>query len=118
MREDTVSKGATGLGLVSGLVAMTSAAACCVLPLLLSTVGIGAAGLAPLVPLHWPLTLLAAVAVLVAWTLFLRRRRGAQRAGRGGATFILLSIATAFTLVSACWSLFEAPLMGLLLRTI
>ena len=113
MREEMASKGATGLGLVSSLGAMTSAAACCVLPLVLSTGGIGAAGLAPLVPLHWPLTLIAAVAVLAAWTLFLRRRR----APRARATFILLSIATAFTLVSACWSLLETPLMGLLLRT-
>src|SRR3546814_2551251 len=62
-------------GVAASLAALFSAAACCVLPLALGAIGIGAGGLAVLVPLHWPLTLAAGAAVSIGWLLDVRRRR-------------------------------------------
>ena len=84
-----------------------------------AAVGLGAGGLAAVVPYHWPLTIASAVAVAAGWALYMRKRR----AGVGNAnctvapsraTFVMLSVATAFIALSALWpSYFEAPLMRL-----
>lgn len=116
-----VSRGATALGAVASVGAFTSAAACCVLPLVLGAAGIGAAGLAPLVPYHWPLTIVAAISVAAAWLLYLRRRpagAGLGASGRGRTMVVVLGVATVLTLVSLSWSLFEAPLTRLVQRSL
>src|SRR3546814_9503013 len=69
------------LGVAASLAALFSAAACCVLPLALGAIGIGAGGLAVLVPLHWPLTLAAGAAVSIGWLLDVRRRRACSSGG-------------------------------------
>src|SRR3546814_10499360 len=69
------------LGVAASLAALFSAAACCVLPLALGAIGIGAGGLAVLVPLHWPLTLAAGAAVSSGWLLDVRCRRACSRSG-------------------------------------
>lgn len=115
------SKGATALGALASVGAFTSAAACCVLPLVLGAAGIGAAGLAPLVPYHWPLTIVAAISVAAAWLLYLRRRPVGARLGAGGrgrTMVVVLGVATAFTLVSLSWSLLEPPLTRLVQRSL
>ena len=108
------------VGAAAGGAALFSAAACCVLPLAFA-VGVGAGGLASVVPYPWPLTILAAVAVGAGWLLHARKRRAcardpgcaAEAPARG--TFAVLSLATAFVLLSALWpAFFEAPLMRLL----
>lgn len=115
------SRSATALGAVASVGAFTSAAACCVLPLLFGAAGIGAAGLAPLVPYHWPLTIVAAVSIAAAWLFYLRRRSPEARhgaSGRGRTMVVVLGVATALTLVSLSWSLFEAPLTRLVQRSL
>lgn len=99
------------LGAAASFTALVSAAACCVLPAALALAGIGAGGLATIVPWHWPLTIAAALAVALGWALHLRK--GGLRVN---STFWLLSAATAVLALSAVWKLwFEAPLRGLLL---
>ena len=68
MRPDAVTGSERGVAAVSTLgsfAAVFSAAACCVLPLGFAAVGLGAGGLAAVVPYHWPLTIASAVAVAV-----------------------------------------------------
>src|SRR3546814_6598881 len=69
------------LGVAASLAALFSAAACCVLPLALGAIGIGAGGLAVLVPLHWPLTLPPGAPVSIGWFLALRPRRACSSGG-------------------------------------
>ena len=104
---------------VGGFAALFSAAACCVLPLAFAALGLGAGGLAAVVPYHWPLTIASALAVAVGWALYVRKRRACMRDGRcivappTRATFILLCVATAFVALSTIWkTFFEAPLMA------
>jgi mercuric ion transport protein len=116
----------TGLAVVgtaTGITALVSAAACCVLPLALAAFGLGAGGLAAFVPYHLPLTIGAAVAVLVGWLLYFRKRRACAQGAHDAecaiapsrATSMLLGIATAAVALSAVWpSLIERPLMRLL----
>ena len=104
------------LGVAASLAALFSAAACCVLPLALGAVGIGAGGLAVLVPLHWPLTLAAVAAVALGWLLHARRRRACSSDGcasdaENRAGVIMLSLATLVVAVSAFWGYVEQPLM-------
>lgn len=109
------------IGTVAGAGALFSAAACCVLPLALAALGVGAGGLAAFVPFHWPMTIAAAVAIAVGWVLYLRRRRACTRdasctlALPTRATLFMLFIATVFVALSALWpSYLETPLMKLL----
>ena len=112
-------RGVAAVGTVGGFAALFSAAACCVLPLAFAAFGIGAGGLATVVPFHWPLTLAAALAVAVGWVLYVRKRRACMHDGNcaiappSRSTFVLLSVATALVALSAVWeALFEAPLMA------
>ena len=111
----------TALGTAGGVTALLSAAACCVLPLALAALGLGAGGLTFLVPYHWPLTIGAGLAVAAGWALYLRKRRACRisdtcaAAPPSRATMIILSIATAFVILSALWpGYIEGPLMRLL----
>lgn len=102
------------VGAAAGFTALFSAAACCVLPAALALAGIGAGGLATVVPWHWPLTIASAVAVVLGWALYYRKRRAIARPA--GAIFWLLTAATLFVLLSAVWKIwFEAPLRDWLL---
>lgn len=122
MRRDAVAGSERGVAAVSTLgsfAAVFSAAACCVLPLVFAAFGLGAAGLAAVVPYHWPLTIASAVAVAVGWALYMRKCRACVgnancTVAPSRATFVMLSVATAFIALSALWpSYFEAPLMRL-----
>lgn len=112
--------GIAAAGTVASFAALFSAAACCVLPLALGAVGLGAGGLAAFVPFHWPLTIVAVVAVAVAWLFYLRRRRACTRdascatAPPPRATFLMLCLSTTFVTISASWNFVETPLMRLL----
>lgn len=112
--------GIAAAGTVASFAALFSAAACCVLPLALGAVGLGAGGLAAFVPFHWPLTIAAIVAVAAAWLYYLRRRRACIRdesctkAAPTRATFVMLCVSTTFVTISASWSFVETPLMRLL----
>jgi mercuric ion transport protein len=113
-------RGVAALGTAGGFAALLSAAACCVLPLAFAAAGLATGGLAFLVPYHWPLTIVAALAVAVGWFLYFRKQRACARdascsvAAPSAATRSLLILATAFVLLSAVWKLwFEQPLMRL-----
>lgn len=112
-------KGVAAAGTAGGIAALFSAAACCVLPLAFAALGVGAGGLAAFVPYHWPLTIVAAIAVAVGWALYFRRRRACMRDGscavapRPRGTLVLLTVATAFVTLAAVWKiLLEEPLMA------
>ena len=122
MRRDASAdsgRGVAAVGTIGGFAALFSGAACCVLPLAFSAVGLGAGGLAAFVPYHWPLTIASAVAVAVGWALYVRKRRTFGRdaictVAPSRTTFVMLSVATAFIAVSALWpSYFEPRLMRL-----
>ena len=110
-------RGAAALGTVASIGALFSAAACCVVPLALAAIGVSSAGLASVVPFHWPLTIAAVVVVAIGWFFYLRRRQACARDASCTAppparsTFILLSLATLFVTISVCWPLIEGPLM-------
>lgn len=114
---EAADKGAANLGVLAGFGALFSATACCVLPLALGALGIGAGGLAAVVPFHWPLTIAALVVVAAGWFLYLRKRqacvgdRNCAVAPPSRATFVLLCLATSFVTVSALWGYIEQPLM-------
>lgn len=111
-------KGVTAFGTAGGFAALISAAACCVLPLAFAAIGLGAGGLAFLVPYHWPLTIGAGVAVAVGWAFYFRKRRACAVSDDCAAapasrfTLVMLLVATAFVSLSGVWpGYIEAPLM-------
>lgn len=113
--------GAAAFGTAAGFTALLSAAACCVLPLVLAGAGIGAGAFAALVRYHWPLTIFAAVAVAGGWLLYWRRQRACTAdaacatAAPSRAIFVMLCVASLFVALSAIWpSLLEQPLLKLL----
>ena len=114
---EAVDKGAANLGVLASFAALFSATACCVLPLALGALGIGAGGLAAVVPFHWPLTIAALVTVAAGWFLYLRKRQACAAdlecpvAPPSRATFVLLCLATTIVTVSALWGYIEQPLM-------
>lgn len=105
------------LGVLAGVGALFSAAACCILPLGLAAAGLGAGGLAAVVPFHWPLTALAILALAAGWFFYLRKRRacapnsGCAAAPPARRTLIMLSVASLFVALSASWQFIEGPLM-------
>ena len=117
-------RGVAALGALTSVGAVLAALACCVLPLGLAALGVGAglsSALKPLVPLHWPLSIVAMLAVASGWILYLRRRRMACAEGAScgvsppsRATLILLCAATLLVVLSSLWPFIEPALMRLL----
>ena len=107
------------VGTAASVTALFSAAACCVLPLALAAMGVGAGGLAAFVPFHWPLTIAASLAIAVGWFLYFRRKRACTTvescsvAPTARATLVMLIVASVIVAISAIWSYIEAPLMKL-----
>lgn len=110
-------QGVAAVGTLASIAALFSAAACCVLPLALAALGIGAGGLAGFVPFRWPLTIGAALAVAVGWGLYARKRRACAAdvsctaAPPARTTVVMLSIASLSVALSALWGFIEQPLM-------
>ncbi|HEX7852062.1 MAG TPA: hypothetical protein VF503_00010 [Sphingobium sp.] len=112
--------GLSALGALASLGAVLAAASCCVLPLALAALGMGA-GLSStfgaLMPLRWPLTALSLVGLAAGWWGYARRRRAC--AVDQSCTMplpsrvapIALAIGTALTLIALVWDRLEAPLM-------
>lgn len=102
-------------GAITGFGGLFAAAACCVLPLALASIGIGAGALASLSPLHAPLSAIALIAVLVGWYFYAKRRRAcvtdASCERLSPATAPLLAVATVLVVISGIWPFIEAPLM-------
>lgn len=117
-------RGAAALGALTSIGAVLAALACCVLPLGLAALGVGAglsSALKPLVPLHWPLSIIAMLAVASGWILYLRRRKMACAEGAtcavlrpSRATLIMLCAATLLVAISSLWPFLEPALMRLL----
>jgi len=101
-------KGIAFGGIFASSAALISAAACCVLPLVFVSLGIGASALSFLVPYHWPLTIVAGVAIAAGWVLALRNwSRGAV----ARSTIVVLGLATLLLVLSVAWkTYFEGPL--------
>ena len=118
-RLSDADRGVTSLGALASIGALFSATACCILPLALGAVGVGAGGLAAVVPFHWPLTIAAMVAVAVGWFLYARKRRACAAAActvspPARATFAMLCVATVIVGISSIWGFIEQPLMRML----
>ena len=113
-------RGVAALGTMASIAALFSAAACCILPLGLAAIGVGSASLSSFVPVHWPLTIAAIVAVAAGWIVHLRKRQACARdftcvtPPPTKSTLVLLCVATVFVTISACWDFIEAPLMRML----
>ena len=113
-------RGTALFGTLAGVAALFSAAACCVLPLAFAALGLGAGGLAAMVPFHWPFTIAALSALALGWFFYIRKRRACRReadcsiAQPSRSTLITLCAATLLVSVSAAWAFIETPLMRLL----
>lgn len=116
-------RGVAALGTAAGFSALFAASACCILPLGLAALGVGAgvsSTVKALVPFHWPLTIVALLAVAGGWVLYLRRRKACSMDGSCATspparqTLVLLVFATLFVTISAMWGYIEAPLMSVL----
>lgn len=107
------SRGIALGGIFAGGIALLSATACCVLPLVFLSLGIGATALSFLVPFHWPLTIAAGVAIAMGWYFHLS---GRSRPDRASSTMALLALAALFLVLAVAWKpLLEAPLREWLL---
>jgi mercuric ion transport protein len=100
---------------VAGFGGLFAAAACCVLPLALAGVGVGASSLVSLSPLHAPLSAIALLAVIAGWYFYAKRRRACAADSSceqpSRATVPLLVLATVLVTISGIWPFIEAPLM-------
>ena len=70
--------GLSALGALASFGAVLAAASCCVLPLALAALGVGAglsSTFAALMPLRWALTALSLVGLAAGWWAYVRRRR-------------------------------------------
>lgn len=97
-------------GVLASTIALISAAACCVLPLVFVSFGLGATALSFLVPYRWPLTLIAGLAIAAGWfVLFRNSPKGRRRTS----TITLLGTASALLALAVAWEPFiEAPLIA------
>ena len=113
-------RGVAAVGTAASLTALFSAAACCVLPLALAGLGLGAGGLAVFVPYRWPMTIIASVLIIAGWMLYLRKHRACSAdadcavPAPGRATLAMLVGATVIVVISALWGFIEQPLMRVL----
>lgn len=105
--------GASGFafgGVFASAIALISAAACCVLPLVLVSFGLGATALSFLVPYQWPLILIAGLAIAAGWVVLFRN---SPKGRRRTSTIILLAIATVLLGIAVAWKpYFEAPMIA------
>ena len=111
------------LGAITGLGAL-AASSCCVLPIVLGGLGIGAGVftvLGVLASLRTPLMLVSVLAVIAGWFFYARRRRAAcgpdgscPAPRRSSAPLVLLSLATLFIAAAAAGSYFEPALIKML----
>lgn len=115
-----LGKGMTTLGTAAAFGALLAAASCCVLPLALAALGIGA-GLSStfvaLMPLRWPLTIMSALSLAGGWWVYTKRRGADLTCATplpSRSTPVILTIGTILTLIAVLWDHFEAPLMNLL----
>ena len=112
--------GLSALGALASFGAVLAAASCCILPLALAALGVGAglsSSFTALMPLRWPLTVLSLLGLGAGWWAYARRRR-ACAADRSctlplpsSTTAIVLSIGTALALIALVWDRLEAPLI-------
>ena len=105
-----------GVGALASAAALLSAAACCVIPLVLVAVGLGAGGLAWFVPYHLPLTIASFLIVAFGWILHMHQVRSCsadacQKPARTNTTRAILLIATTMIGLSSLWGFIEQPLM-------
>lgn len=104
-----------------GLGAVTAAAACCVLPLALASVGIGAglaAGFTVLASIRTPLLIASGAVLIVAWLIWWRRPKracGPDQAcavpDRRRGLLALLIASTVLIVLAGLWSSLEPMLM-------
>ncbi len=103
-----------GVATASGVGGVIAAASCCVLPVALAGLSVGASGLAGFDWLHTPLSAIALLAVVGGWFLYFRRRRacaaGPDCAPPSPVTPSLLVAASILVVLSALWPFIEAPL--------
>lgn len=120
-RNEMPVRGIASLAAALGLGAITAAAACCVLPLALASIGVGAGlagSLAELESVRTPLLVLSATALVVAWIIWWRRRETACAPGDACAdgakpqrAIGLLIAATMLVGLATVWDLVEPTLM-------
>ena len=114
-------RGVASIAAALGLGAVTAAAACCVLPLALASIGVGAGlagSLAGLASIRTPLLVLSGVALVVAWIMWWRKRETACAPGDACASDArprravgLLIAATVLVGLAAIWGSIEPALM-------
>jgi mercuric ion transport protein len=112
--------GLSVLGALASFGAVFAAASCCVLPLGLAALGVGAglsSAFAALIPLRWPLTILSIIGLAGGWWFYARRRRACASDQScsvrlpSRTTPVMLAIGTAMTVIALLWDQIEAPLM-------
>ena len=110
----------SALGALASFGAVLAAASCCVLPLALAALGLGAglsSTFAALMPLRWPLTALSLVGLAAGWWTYSRQRKACavERSCTvplpSSAIPVVLAIGTTLTLIALVWDRLEAPLM-------
>lgn len=115
--------GVAAFGAITGLGAL-AASSCCVLPIVLGGLGAGAGVftvLGVLAPLRVPLMVASALAVVVGWFFYARRRQAAcgpdgscTAPRRSPAALALLSLATVLIVAAAAGGYFEPTLIKML----
>lgn len=116
------SKWLASLGLAAGLGAVV-ASSCCVVPLGLAALGVGAgvfSGLELVAAWRFPLLAVAALAVVGGWSVWWMKRpvasasdSGCARPERARSTLALLLCASAIILAAASWSQIDPMLLKL-----
>lgn len=112
--------GLTLLGALASLGAILAAASCCVLPLALGALGVGAglsSTVAVMMPLRWPLTALSVLGLTAGWWSYARGRkicmadRSCSVPLPSRITSVALVVGTGMTLTALLWDFVEAPIM-------